>query len=232
MSEAAEGAPVGRLGESLRAARLRAGLSLREVARQLAVSPSFVSQIENGKSQPSVATLYSLATLLGVSMDALFLLRGQPTASPVPSDWEDAEEGTVSRSDFSAPMDAWTQEGSDERITVVAQPERPRLVMDSGVVWEQLAPNRSRDLDFMEIVYPPGSSSTSDGRMLRHDGMEYGLLISGELQVTYGFDSYVLHAGDSVCFEPHIPHVFTNNGSVPARGIWVVRNFTNDRGAT
>ena len=32
------------------------------------MSPSFVSQLENGKSQPSVATLYSLAQLLEVSI--------------------------------------------------------------------------------------------------------------------------------------------------------------------
>src|ERR671910_64088 len=69
---AAEMAPAENLGGRLRQARLQANLSLREVARQLGVSASFVSQLENGKSQPSVATLYSLARLLGVSIDRLF----------------------------------------------------------------------------------------------------------------------------------------------------------------
>src|SRR4051812_13346186 len=69
---AAEMAPAETLGSRLRQARLQANLSLREVARQLAVSASFVSQLENGKSQPSVATLYSLARLLGGSIDRLF----------------------------------------------------------------------------------------------------------------------------------------------------------------
>ena len=49
--------PIEYLGPRLKEIRLKTGLSLREVARQLQVSPSFVSQIENGKSQPSVATL-------------------------------------------------------------------------------------------------------------------------------------------------------------------------------
>ena len=48
------------LGVRLRQARLHAKMSLREMARRLGVSPSFVSQLENGKSQPSVATFYSL----------------------------------------------------------------------------------------------------------------------------------------------------------------------------
>ncbi len=54
--------------------------------------------------------------------------------------------------------------------------------MDSGVIWEQLASNSDSELDFMEIIYPAGSSSTNDGRMLRHQGMEYGYLLSGELR--------------------------------------------------
>ena len=60
------------LGARLRKVRLSSGLSLREVARQLGVSPSFVSQLETGKSQPSVGTLYALAQLLGISIDELF----------------------------------------------------------------------------------------------------------------------------------------------------------------
>ena len=70
---------VENLGGRLRKVRLATGMSLREVARQLGVSPSFVSQLENGKSQPSVATLYSLAQLLGVSIDELFAVEGWAT---------------------------------------------------------------------------------------------------------------------------------------------------------
>ena len=51
---------------------MRAGMTLRELARQADVSPSLISQIENGKSQPSVATLYAFSRLLNVSVDELF----------------------------------------------------------------------------------------------------------------------------------------------------------------
>ena len=47
-------------------------MTLRELARQADVSPSLISQIENGKSQPSVATLYAFSRLLNVSVDELF----------------------------------------------------------------------------------------------------------------------------------------------------------------
>ena len=60
------------LGLQLRNARKGAGLTLRELAGRLGVSPSLLSQIENGKSQPSVATLYALAQTLQLSIDHLF----------------------------------------------------------------------------------------------------------------------------------------------------------------
>src|SRR3954452_4675921 len=60
------------LGARLKELRQQAGLSLRELARQADVSPSLVSQIENGKSRPSVSTLYTFARLLNVQVDELF----------------------------------------------------------------------------------------------------------------------------------------------------------------
>jgi transcriptional regulator with XRE-family HTH domain len=218
------GDPVVNLGSRLKDVRMRSGMSLREVARQLGVSASFISQMENGKSQPSVATLYSMAQLLGVSIDELFQRDGA-LEPPPPLVLVDPVHGTISRSDFSSPADAWPNEVEVERIAIVRPVDRPRLVMDSGVIWEQLASNRDRNLDFMEIIYPAGSSSTNDGRMLRHQGMEYGYLLSGTLEITYGFDTYTLNPGESMSLDPSVPHLLTNPGVVAARGIWVVHHF-------
>jgi transcriptional regulator with XRE-family HTH domain/quercetin dioxygenase-like cupin family protein len=215
--------PALNLGARLKAARLSSGMSLRELARQLGVSPSFVSQLENGKSQPSVATLYSLSQLLGLSMDELFGADGnRPTTAPVVVEAE-LPTGLVSRGALGSPADAWPSEGADGRISVIPATGRARLVMDSGVMWEQLA-TVGHNLDFMEIVYPPGSSSTNDGRMLRHSGYEYGYLLEGELHVTLGFENYVLRAGESIGLNSSIPHLLTNKGAVPARGIWCVHH--------
>ena len=57
------------LGPRLRAIRLRRGLSLRELARRLELSPSSISQIETGKMQPSVRTLYAFVSEFGVTVD-------------------------------------------------------------------------------------------------------------------------------------------------------------------
>lgn len=229
-AEAAPEEPAS-LGSRLRAVRQRSGLSLREVARQLGVSPSFVSQLENGKSQPSVATLYSLSQLLGVSIDELFKPDGRPS-SAAPA----AEQGSrtrakrgqpslsdvLSRGDLGSPAEAWPAEHGMAKLSRVSPGERSRIVMDSGVIWEQLAKNTGDALDFIEIIYPVGSSSTTDQRMLRHTGYEYGFLLEGELEVTVGFDSFTLRPGESMGFDSSVPHLFRNTGPVPARGIWCV----------
>ena len=218
------------LGARLREVRLRSGLSLRAVARRLNVSPSFVSQLENGKSQPSVATLYSMAQLLETSIDELFTddagldpPPAPPRASP-PGTGDDGPQPPPSRSDFGSPADAFPRGAERTRVSLSRPGERPRLEMDTGVVWERLAGNTGNDLDFLEITYPPHSTSTNDGRMLQHAGSEFGYLVEGELEISVGFDVYTLRAGEALGFDSAQPHLFRNPGDVPARGVWFVRH--------
>jgi mannose-6-phosphate isomerase-like protein (cupin superfamily) len=128
----------------------------------------------------------------------------------------------VRRSDFGSPADAWDAETPARRLSVTGPGERARLVMDSGVVWEQLASSAGHGIDFIEIVYPPGSSSTSDSAMLRHSGFECGYLLEGELEITVGFESSTIRPGQAIGFDSSLPHLFRNPGKVPARGIWCV----------
>src|SRR5579871_2266436 len=83
---AGEGSGAPPIGAQLRARRAESGMSLRELARRLDVSPSLVSQIETGKIQPSVRTLYAIVSELGLSLDEIFELvgstEGDPTETP------------------------------------------------------------------------------------------------------------------------------------------------------
>jgi transcriptional regulator with XRE-family HTH domain len=54
------------VGRSVQRARRRAGLSMRELAAKADLSQPFLSNIENGRSMPSVATLYKLAGALAL----------------------------------------------------------------------------------------------------------------------------------------------------------------------
>jgi transcriptional regulator with XRE-family HTH domain len=60
-----------RIGPRIRARRLELGLTLRELARRIDVSASFVSLIETGRCPPSIETFCALTTELRISADEL-----------------------------------------------------------------------------------------------------------------------------------------------------------------
>ncbi|MFD4431269.1 TetR family transcriptional regulator [Nocardia sp. NPDC058497] len=78
---ASEGEPTA-LGARLRQARTAAGLSLRETARRIDVSPATLSAIETGKTGVPVPRLHLLAIELGTTTQ--WLIGEQPTRTPVP----------------------------------------------------------------------------------------------------------------------------------------------------
>lgn len=60
-----------KLGENLKKIRTRKNISQVEIANQLGVDRSFVSNIENGKNNPTLSTITKLAQVLGVSSGEL-----------------------------------------------------------------------------------------------------------------------------------------------------------------
>jgi transcriptional regulator with XRE-family HTH domain len=60
------------VGLRLRAVRLSRRRTLKEVAEEAGVSEGFLSQIELGRSNASIATLRRIAGALGISLSALF----------------------------------------------------------------------------------------------------------------------------------------------------------------
>lgn len=60
------------IGETLQRLRLENKLSLRTLASTTGFSPSFLSQIENGHSSPSIASLDRIATALGFTLSGFF----------------------------------------------------------------------------------------------------------------------------------------------------------------
>lgn len=203
------------LGSRLKDLRLKAGLTLRELARQADVSPSFVSQIENGKSQPSVATLYVFAKLLNVSIDELFDPRGGEAVRPaLVEGW-----GPDGRKN---PTNAWHPSEYANRVSVVHPSHRPSLTMAEGVVWERLAATPEHAVNFMKITYAPGATSTAGGDLVSHEGYEYGYVLKGTLEIVVGSETFTLHEGESMGFDSMIPHVLRNVGDGEFEGIWFV----------
>lgn len=60
-----------RLGENLKEIRMSKNITQSELAEKLGADKSFVSNIENGKTNPTLSTITSLAKALGVSTNEL-----------------------------------------------------------------------------------------------------------------------------------------------------------------
>jgi transcriptional regulator with XRE-family HTH domain len=66
--------PAKTLGEFIRAKRDETDLSLRELARQLEISPPFLSDMELGKRYPSEPVMAKLAEFFHIPIEELKLL--------------------------------------------------------------------------------------------------------------------------------------------------------------
>src|SRR5258706_7194740 len=117
------------IGSKLRALRSERTLSISDLAAKAGVSAGIISQIERGKSNPSMKTLQRIGTALGVSLWA-FLDHSSPTASQEPS---------------------FVRRASDRLRVVVAQSSR--------LVKEVLSPHSDENLRFMIITMPPNSQT-------------------------------------------------------------------------
>ena len=211
-------APVPYVGTRLRVERQRRCVSVRSLARELGVSASLISQIETGKSQPSVSTLYAITTALGISVEAVF----DPVGAEGVEGVEETPEAAVGAG---APTTILAALGSHRGHRVgplVTAETRQVLRLDSGVTWERLGQLPHTHVDFLRITYDPGGTSSSTERLMRHPGAEYGFLISGELVLTLGFEEIRLSPGDAISFESTTPHRYRNDGAEPAVGIWFV----------
>lgn len=60
-----------KLGNNLKHIRTKKGISQGDIARSLGVSRGFVSNIENGKTNPTLVTIARLANAVGVTTDQL-----------------------------------------------------------------------------------------------------------------------------------------------------------------
>ena len=219
MGHASLNVNVGRL---IRRERQNQGLSLRELARRVGVSASMLSQVETGRTRPSVSTIYAIATELGLSIDALLSDKEAAVATATAA----AAGGGTADGSAAGPRvrrgPVGTAAAADLASQLVRPEQRRKLELESGVTWELLSDLLPHLVDFMFVTYEPGGRSSSSGKLMRHTGTEFAFLVRGKLKIQVGFDEYVLQAGDALAFDSSEPHLLVNEGTEPAEGIWFV----------
>jgi len=223
------------IGQTLRAARLQHNLSLRELAEKAEVSASLLSKVENGKANPSVRTLHSIADALSLPVHHFFseskktgtalsdasALKAKPK---VKTEMTPSELRAARTADLIDDADLGLI--SDEKQAVaepVVHPEtRQSVELLGGIVWERLTPGPEENIEFLQIYYEVGAKSGE--KMSHHSGREFQYVLEGTLQLELGFENHILEAGDSIIFDSLTPHRLSNIGDRPMRALSVIFN--------
>ncbi|MER7002813.1 cupin domain-containing protein [Dactylosporangium sp. NPDC000555] len=186
------------VGQNVRRERERAGLSVRELARRLGVSASFLSQFELGQSQAAVSTLFAIATELNLSLDELL---GHSVAP--------AKESATS--------------SGSRRGKVTDPPEVPEyLAFQTGVHWRRLADLGEDHVDFLLTEYEPGADSAPGDQPQRHKGNDYGFVLEGTLTVVINGRRRRVKQGNAIAMRGDQPHRLLNETDQLVRAIWFV----------
>ena len=165
MPVATETSELADLGERLRALRSRAGWTLEELARQTSLSKSYLSRLEDGERQPSLAALLSLSRAFGVGLAALF--PEKPTR----------RSGVITRAKENRPQQgnglSYTPLSSSEspvamqplRVLVSAQREGHDLYQHEGEEWLYvLAGTLQLTLSEDTFILAPGDAAHFDAQ--------------------------------------------------------------------
>jgi quercetin dioxygenase-like cupin family protein len=154
------------------------------LAQQSDISPSFLSQIERNQATPSVGTLHTIASALGLTLASFF-------------------EEPVENDEFAQREGSGAQVVRADRRSVLIYP-------GSGNRNELVSPDLQRKIQMMWTVIPPGADT---GQVpLIHDGEECGLVLQGQVEIWVGDEQFTLGPGDAIYHASDIPHRSRNIG--------------------
>jgi len=198
------------LGQRLREAREQKGIGLRELARQLGMSASLISQIETGKSEPSIKTLFAIVSELELSVNEIVFDPNRDAGAAAPQ----AQNGPGNRR---------TRQSADaSKAPVQRSTNRTSISLESGVSWQRLTAQPDHNVDFLLLRYPPGSESTPPESLMRHNGTEYGYILKGRLVFSMRLAAYEMGPGDTISFDCTQPHRFATVGDETVEAVWFV----------
>lgn len=199
------------IGDRLKALRKKRKLSMRELAERSGASTSLISQVETGKTNPTVAKLENFATALGVPVNYFFDPHDEPPPDPPPLGAREAEAN-------GGPFANGVPVHSGVPLDVVRGYDRETIELSDGVTWERLTPHGRAGIEFLEVTYEVNANS---GPLASHYGEEFIHVRQGALEVEFAFNRVVLAAGDSLVFDSTVPHRVTSVGDIPMKAIWV-----------
>lgn len=189
------------VGMRLHAYRQAADLTVAKLAMKAGVSTGVVSQIERGKTNPSLRMLHKLCTALGITISDLI----EPETAPSFS----------SATSVSAPDADMGSEDFVRRFN-----ERPTLNVGSQLLIKKILSSRNAQrLRFMTIRFPPNALADD---VLRLPGEKAGLVLHGRFRLSVDGREATVSEGDSFQFDSTLPHWIRNESDEDAELLWII----------
>ncbi|ANY21591.1 helix-turn-helix domain-containing protein [Gordonia terrae] len=186
------------IGDRLKKLRNDHGYSIRALAERAEMSSSVISEVERGKTEPSISTLKRLAAALGTSITYFFTEPSQRNGHVIRA----TDRQTIGG-------DLPTHPGSDSRSSIAAR----------GVHFELASPAESEVLEALYGRYEVGASTGDEP--YTHEGEEWAMVLKGRFKVTLADEVYFLDPGDSIWFHSTIPHKIENVAKEVSEYIWI-----------
>ncbi|MBW4534210.1 MAG: XRE family transcriptional regulator [Pleurocapsa minor HA4230-MV1] len=175
-----------KLGQQLRTLRTERGWTLSELSEQADVSEAYLSRLECGERQPSLAVLFNLVRVYGVSLPDLFGSTSENSKPVAPK----ASTGVVIRAG-----DRLLQEGNGLRYTSLA------------------GGNHLADLHPLRVIVPIDRPAEHH---YQHSGEEWLYVLSGQLILTLVGEQFLLNPRDAAHFDAFLPHDISATGEQDA----------------
>jgi transcriptional regulator with XRE-family HTH domain len=187
-----------RIGRAVRQLRTKLGLSLGALASDLGVATSTLSKLENGLVPITFERLEMISRLLKVDVASL-VADAAKAAAPA----DNADKPPSRREEF----------GTRRSITRAGS----AAPIEGGVYTLSFHATDLLEKRFQPIVAEVHARDIKDyGPYTRHDGEEFNLVLSGQLEFhTDVYAPVILDRGDSIYFDAEMGHAHIKLGDEP-----------------
>lgn len=167
------------VGKKIQGIRESKNLSIEEISERSGLSAEQIQSIENDQYLPSLGPLIKIARALGVRLGTF--LDDNDDLGPVVCRAADRER--------------------DRSISFSNDATEAR----QNMIYHSLAKQKAgRHMEPFVIDVQP--SEDKDFKLSAHEGEEFIYVMSGEVEIAYGKETYSLHEGDSIFYDSIVKH--------------------------
>lgn len=177
-----------KVGERIKTYRERLGISVEELADKSGVDAAVVAAIEGGEVLPALGSLTKLSRALGQRLGTFM-------------------------DDLFKPDPIITR-AADLEAAIAAGADTGREVAGRSYLYQSLAlgkPDRHMDPFYIELP------AEADDKVSAHEGEELIICVSGEVEIGYGEERFILQPGDTAYYNSVVKHSVRAVGGKSAR---------------